>query len=145
LYQHKTLTKDFSGEIDLSKNIPSSQNVVQAAIFAAIYMGFKEIYLIGCDMTSIFLTFEANIEGEQEITKEYHAYKYSESEKKSMLKAIKRHDNEFLLTEYAKTFSIYKQIQTYALKRNIQIINATPGGGLDVFERVKYENIFAPN
>ena len=88
LYQHKTLTTGFSGEIELSKNIPSSQNVVQAAIFAAIYMGFKEIYLIGCDMTSIFLTFESNTEGEQEITKDVHAYKYSESEKKSMLISI---------------------------------------------------------
>jgi hypothetical protein len=142
LYQHKTLTTGFSGEIDLSKNIPSSQNVIQAAIFAAIYMGFKEIYLIGCDMTSIFLTFESNAEGEKEITKEVHAYKYSESEKKSMQRDSKRHDNEFLLTEYAKTFLIYKRIKTHALKNNIQIINATPGGGLDVFSRTKYESLF---
>ena len=34
---------------DLSKPIPRSQTVVHTCIIAAIYMGFKEIYLLGCD------------------------------------------------------------------------------------------------
>lgn len=144
-YQHKYLTKSFSGQIDLSKNIPSSQNVVQAAIFSAIYMGFKEIYLIGCDMTNIFLTYEANDNGDQAISKDFHAYKYTESEMKTMLNYSSKIDNEYMLYDFAKTFSIFKSINEYAFKRNIKIKNATIGGGLDVFSRIKYETLFKKN
>lgn len=142
VYQHKYLTGSFSGSIDLCRNMPSSQNVVHTAIFAAMYMGFTEIYLIGCDMTSIFLTFEANENGDKEITKDFHAYRYTESEMKTMMRDSSKYDNEYMLYDYAKTFTIFKNIQRYASKQNIKIENATVGGGLDVFSRIKYETIF---
>lgn len=145
IYQHKKMSNSFSRKINLCRNIPSSQNVVQSAIFVAIYMGFKEIYLIGCDMTSIFLTYEANKNGEKEILKDYHAYNYSESEKKTMLRDFSNLDNEFMLYDYAYTFTIFKQIQKYALKQNIVIKNATVGGGLDVFHRINFETLFPKN
>lgn len=142
LYQHQYFTNTFKKKIELSKNIPSTQNVIQTAILAAIYMGFKEIYLIGCDMTSLFLTFEANNNGEKEISKDFHAYKYTESEIKTMLRDSSQFDNEYMLYDYAKTFTIFKHLNKYALKNNIIINNATPGGGLDVFKRVKYDTLF---
>ena len=39
--------------LDLSRPINGYWNVIQYAIVSAIYMGFKEIYLLGCDGTSI--------------------------------------------------------------------------------------------
>ena len=142
LYQHRNMLNRYSHSIDLTKNIPSSQNVTQAAIFSAIYMGFKEIYLIGCDMTSVFLTFETNEDGERAISKSFHAYQYNINEEKTMLKNANKHDNEYMLYDYAKTFTIFKRIRKYAEKNDIKIFNATIGGGLDVFERVKYSSLF---
>jgi len=140
IYQHRTLTHNFSGKIDLSKNIPSSQNVIQAAIFTAIYMGIKEVYLIGVDMTSVFLTFERNEFGEKEIIKEFHAYKYNENEMKKMLRDS--YDNEVILRDYLKTFTLFRYIKQYCLKNNIKIFNATKGGGLDVFKRIDFDSLF---
>lgn len=142
LYQHGNLTSAFIKENDLTRNILASQNVVQAAILIACYMGFKEIYLIGVDMTSIFLTFESNENGEKDILKNFHIYNYNSSERKKILDSSIIHDNEYMLYDYAKTFSIFKGIKKFAESKDINIFNATIGGGLDIFERIKYESLF---
>ncbi len=142
LYQHGNLTPAFIRENDLTRNILASQNVVQAAILVACYMGFKEIYLIGVDMTSIFLTFESNENGEKDILKDFHVYNYSSAERKKILDSSIVHDNEYMLYDYAKTFSIFKGIRKFAESKGINVYNATIGGGLDVFKRIRYESLF---
>jgi hypothetical protein len=145
LYQHKNITDNYSSIIGMDKNFPSSQNVIQCAIFSAMYMGFKEIFLIGCDMTSVFVSFEYDEEGERAILSNRHAYEYSENELKSMLKSCEKYDNEFILDEYARNFKIFKKIRKYANKNNVSIVNAGVGGGLDVFPRVNFNNLFSGN
>ena len=142
IYLHSNLTSNYQRKIKLSSNIPSSQNVIHAAIFSAISMGIKKIYLIGCDMTSVFLNFESDIDGNITIAEDNHAYDYTENEKKRLLKDFNIMDNEEVLHDYAKTFTTFKMIRKYCEKNNIEIYNATIGGGLDVFERVKYESLF---
>ncbi len=144
LFQHKNVNVSMS-KICLHKNMPTSQNVIQTAIYAAMYMGFKKIYLIGCDMTSLFLTFVAKDDGEKTIDKDFHAYKYSANEMTTMLRDSSKHDNEYMLYDYAKTFTIFKYIRKYAELNGIEILNATKGGGLDVFNRIRYESLFANN
>jgi hypothetical protein len=126
----------------MCRNMPASQNVIQTAISSAIYMGYRKIYLIGCDMTSVFISYCAAENGDKMISGDMHAYKYSNSELKSMTKESAKHDNEFMLYEYAKTFTIFKNIRRFAETRGIEIINATRGGGLDVFKRMNYDDIF---
>jgi hypothetical protein len=142
IYQHRNITDTYSSRIVLCSNIPSSQNVIHSAIFSAISMGFNEIYLIGCDMTSVFLTFEANSEGKVDVVKDFHAYEYTDNEKKRLLKDYNVLDNEAIMYDYGKTFTIFKRIKKYCKKNNILIANAGIGGGLDVFERVLYEDLF---
>lgn len=141
VYQHRNLTDNYSTKIKLDTNIPSSQNVVHAAIFSAVSMGFTKIYLIGCDLTSVFLTYEANANGEVDIVKDFHAYEYSDSEKKRLFKDYNMLDNEAVMYDYAKTFTIFKNIRKYAERNNIEIFNATIGGGLDVFKRISFDKI----
>lgn len=142
LYQHKIFIDSKSIKIDMCRNFPISQNVIQAAIFSAIYMGFKEIYLIGCDMTSIFVSFECNSEGKREIKNDFHAYTYSKAEMKLMQENCDQQDNEYILYDYARTFTIFKQIKRYSERNGIKILNATEGGGLDVFKRINYNSLW---
>lgn len=142
IYAHRVLKEPYLKKIDLSKNMPQSQNVIHTAIYTAIYMGFKEVFLIGCDMTSVFLNFEKNEFGKQEIRKNFHAYNYTESEMKTMLRDSAKFDNEYMLYDYAKTFTIFKRINDYAFNNNIKIYNVGLGGGLDVFERANYNDLF---
>ena len=50
------ITKNASIFLDIDRPISGFHTVVQYAIAVAIYMGFKEIYLLGCDSTGILDT-----------------------------------------------------------------------------------------
>lgn len=125
-------------KVDFCKNMAPTQNVVHAAIYTAIYMGFKEIYLIGCDMTSFYENFAANV-GKFE---SFHAYELTEDDKNSYKSVKEIHDNAFMLHDYAITFDIFKGIRRYCEDNNIQVINATDGGILDMFPRANFQNLF---
>lgn len=56
LYIGGDITKDTTISIDIDKQITGFYTVVQYAIVVAMYMGFKEIYLLGCDSTGILDT-----------------------------------------------------------------------------------------
>lgn len=142
IYQHINITDNYHSKIHLNGNIPSSQNVIHCAIFAAISMGFSEIYLIGCDMTSVFLTFEANSDGKVDIVNNMHAYDYTNIEMKRLLKEYNVLDNEAVMYDYGKTFTTFKRIRKYCERNNILIANSGIGGGLDVFVRVPYVDLF---
>jgi hypothetical protein len=142
LYQHNNILDSYHSVKRMSRNFPSSQNVIQCAMFSAIDMGFEKIFLIGCDMTSFLSAYEFNADGERMILENNHIYKYSESDLKMIIKDSNKYDNEFILDEYSRNFRIFKKINKYANKNNISIYNAGIGGGLDVFTRVNYESIF---
>lgn len=135
-----TLYKKSKGKlIDLKRPIFVCQTVIQMAIYIAIYMGFKQIYLMGCDMTG-FLEFYTSKKIEKD--NQYgHLYYRDDEMRKKMQKIINMHDNEFYLKNYAKMFEIYKEIKIMCSGRDIRVINITDGGALDVFERECYENI----
>lgn len=46
-----------------------------------------------------------------------------------------------MLKAFGRMFEIYRKINNYVNSKNIKIVNLTEGGGLDVFERDKLENI----
>jgi Protein of unknown function DUF115 len=141
IFQHRNLHDTYSLKISMCKNMPTAQNVIQTAIYSAIFMGIKKIYLIGVDMTSFFNTYEANDSGEPSILRNSHAHDYSDEEIHTMLTRNKL-DNEFMMYDAAKSFTIYKRIKKYSERRGIEIINATKGGGLDVFDRIPFDSLF---
>lgn len=124
-------------KIDMSKLMFSSQNVVQSAICMAIYMGFREIFLVGCEFTGIYESFEVNA-GNKLVNK--HAYDIKDQDQYK--KMLCMDDNCKMLGEYFRVFSDFKMIQQYALSHNVSIVNATIGGILDVFPRINYFSCF---
>ena len=83
----------------------------------AIYMGFKEIYLIGLD------TNYNNYKNDN------HFYFESPNEK---------HIPFFVDV----VFNAYQVARHYAERHGIKIYNATRGGKLEVFERVNFDDLF---
>lgn len=124
--------------IDLTKRIPQYQNVINVALYTAIYLGFSEIYLLGCDMTGFITIY--NEDG----TLDYGGHFYENEntkEKKIMDDLHKARTNEFMLKAYGYVFELFRLTNDYAVKKGIKIYNATKGGALDVFPRVKYEDV----
>lgn len=105
--------------IDFTKRIPIANNVINTAIALAIYAGYKEIFLIGCDFNS----FSA--------PKSLHCYKEKEKEKEMSL--------SFELFNYALVAEDHIQLDNYANRNGVKIYNATPGSLIDAYERIDLE------
>lgn len=115
---------------DISKYIVNSKTVVYTAIQIAVYMGIKEIYLIGIDHH--FHT-SMNAKGEivvDSTAKDYFCENYNDDKEQLYI------PNTDLST---LTFIAAKE---YASLHGIRIYNATRGGKLEVFPRVDFDQIF---
>lgn len=129
---------DYPGEElwswDPSERVTKYGTSIVVSFQIAVYMGFKEIYLLGTD-----LNFHQNI-----IQKFFNklgmrklGYKF-DSNHFSNLYGTPGYSDE-LNTKMIRTHELIKKMTT---KANIKVLNATPGGSLEVYERINYEDIF---
>jgi len=86
----------------------------------AVYMGFKEIYLLGCD---------CDYTG-----KNLHAAEYNTEDTQELIR------QRGAINE-TRMINAYKAAKKYTDKHGIKIYNATRGGKLEVFERVDFDKI----
>ena len=94
--------------------------MIYDAMQIAMYMGFKEIVLLGVDMTQI---------KPGEDVPHFYENKSTDSE-------ILPRGNT---TQPMKAFSIARAV---AEKRNVRMINATRGGNVEVLERIPFDDLF---
>lgn len=117
---------------DLSGIIPRVITVPIMVLMIAMYMGFREIYLLGVDHDWF-------------LKKEY-GYFYKET-KPANDAWLKRHGTPLqttLLEEapyIGKIWGQYRAIKLIANANGVRIFNATHGGMLDEFERVRLEDV----
>ena len=112
--------------VDFTRQIPEIQTVVHIAIYLAIYIGIKEIYLLGCDHNWL-LHYGKSMHFYAE---EQHAFTRNNYSEWSEVKDI---GDEF--KTYANLWDIYRRIRIEATQNNVSIYNATPGSLLDIFPR----------
>lgn len=112
---------------DCSKHLYIGHTVTYAMLQLAVYMGFKNIYLLGID----------------------HQYAVEYVGGKQRLNNVKNHS--YLLSEgedvsgsllIDKTTFAYQAAKKYADEHGVHIYNATRGGKLEVFERVEFDKLF---
>ena len=115
---------------DIDKNPFGIRTVIYSAIQVAMYMGCKEIYLIGCDHD--YLTDTSRVTN-------HHFYK--EEEGISDAEHLSYFTTERWFEEYYFRWKQYRLIREYAQQKGCNIFNATEGGMLDVFPRVRLEDI----
>lgn len=115
--------------------MPPPQNVLVAALFHAINMGYKEIYLLGADHSWIeelrvkddnrLYLVHKHFSGE---TDEIPAYKSAPHNTET----IKMHE---MMEAYRRAFRSYWLLREYAEKRGASIFNSTPHSYIDAFDR----------
>lgn len=141
VYNYKTYTPQLKKASALHRITPGFQNVIVYAINTALYMGFKEIYLLGVDMTGFLEHFEYN-----KINDQWgHSYSKTQEEKEKIKTILseRKIDNEFYLKTYGKTFEHLKLMQTNVSAKNAKLFNASEYGALDFIPRVDYEKLFS--
>ena len=107
-------------KLDFSKLVPHCHTVVQYAVILAFYMGFKKIYLMGCECTGILKTIETVANTPMA---NYYAYKVENEDKERFSMDIKSefYGHYALLHDY----EIHHQ---YLAARGVKLVNLTEGG-----------------
>jgi hypothetical protein len=127
--------KDYSKlkhhSFDLTKPVSTMQTVVFAAIETAIYMGCNQIYLLGIDHDW------ATYRGQPP-----HFYNNKDVVVDEEVGDTSKYTYEFILSEGVKLWNSYKGLRKFAIKKGVEIYNASEGSFLDVFPFVKYNELF---
>jgi hypothetical protein len=121
-------TLKITDKINFTKQLPKIQTSPQIAIYLALYLGAKEIDLLGVDHDWILHIGK---------TKHFYDEKQNAASQTGYNEWVGDLEHEFL--SYLNLWRIYKMIRTYAAVKKIPIINLTPGGLLDIFPRKTLE------
>ena len=131
-YNLLTLNK---AKVNISKTIMTIPTVLTQCLTVAIYLGFKEIYLLGFDLDQICHT------NDQTYGRFYGMSKITETEfeKDANQKLdVETTDGWYTWWLMNKQFFLIKH---FADQNNISIVNGTQGGILSYFKREPIENI----
>ncbi len=121
----------------LSYYVPAQATVMTFMIELAMYMGYKEIYLLGVDCTNSF------VKGGHFI-KDYSNKNLTVAEEKRAKRIMKNGTNSLEeLGEIRRDRSMlaYEKLREYADKKGIKIYNSTRGGALEIFERYNFDKL----
>lgn len=129
---------DYKESIDFTKYIPSFQSVVQWGIAFAVYMGCKEIYLLGCDATnivtdlSLFLNTDAPLD---------YAYTLSKEAENLGRKQRRERGLEYSLFGYWRIVHLFAQLYQYCEKSKVRLYNCSEESILDSIPKKKIEKV----
>lgn len=135
IYGGEFLTENDNREFELSERVPNFGSVVQTAIMIAIYMGFREIYLLGCDNTGIIVTLNSVMKKNNDA---FYSYDVSENENKRMEDMVERCGLEGYAMAYYWTVRAYRRLYAYCRRRGIQLVNCSGETAIDSIPREPY-------
>ena len=115
--------------MDITKPIYAGEAVSIYAIILAIYMGFDKIYLLGMDH-DYFL-----YDGESQM-RMYEKAIHQNNELK------RTYGNSFYTKEFLRQYNIFSKYEAFAENSNCKIYNASNGGVLKIYPRVKFKKLF---
>lgn len=132
------LNVGFTGkEIDFRQVTPLTGTVVLTAVLLAVFMGFSEIYLLGCDCTDIQTVINAKT-GESDAM--IYGINNNQYEIRHLRDEFRRRPMEqFYHMQYIK-FKGFRMVRNLCENKNIKLLNCT-GGLLDNIERCNYEDL----
>ncbi|MGO6998100.1 hypothetical protein [Rhizobium leguminosarum] len=119
--------------VDISQSVPRVESVPVMALMIAMYLGFKEIILLGVDhdhflSSSYQYAFDLKVQKGMDVT----------ANADGTLRT-NRHDDFQTL---ARLWQQYRAIANIAKANGIRIVNSTPGGALDEFDRRPFQAWF---
>lgn len=128
--------------IDFTEPVPNYPTVVDYAILLAVYMGFKQIYLIGCDCTGIINIVKNKM---KQAESSLYSYKMTENAAKRLERYSQQRSIIDELNSQAAMFKEYIALNNYCKQNGAKLMNATEGGLLEYIERVNLDDVLNNN
>lgn len=123
---------DYDEQIDFTKYIPAFQAVVQWCIAFAVYAGFKEIYLLGCDATNIITDLTLFADKQADLS---YAYNLSEEAADAVKRKHLKNGLEYTLYGYHRIVHLFGELSKYCKKNEVLLCNASGTTILDCMPR----------
>ena len=98
----------------------------------AMHLGLNPIYIIGCDH---YYAGEDAVAGRSQVIE-------APDVKNHFIEGYRQPGEKVPSADIGLMTESYQRARCFAEKRGVQIFNATPGGHLEVFERVDFESLF---
>ncbi len=121
----------------LNLGMPLAKNVIVAAIFAAINMRYKKIFLTGVD-NSQFKDIAVDKDNELYASTDYFYAKDGEKWRGQLYNNLEKRE-KMDVTSFFKwcynNFLAYKKLNVYSKHMGVQVINTTEQSYIDAFER----------
>lgn len=124
----------FSG--DISECVYDGGTVTYVSIQCAVYMGFKEIILLGVDHSFAREMDKSGRITTNEVKNHFQDYQTDE------FWGDGKKDEEAVIFPADFATSAFAVAKRYADEHGVKILNATRGGKLEVFERVDFDTLF---
>lgn len=132
----------YNKEFDYTKPMMEFNNIVQFAIGLAVYMGFKEIYMLGCDSTGIIT--KINSKMNSDVTNGY-AYKLDEKENQYVNSLYEHYSIESQFKGWARIFHLYGELAGYCKRRDIKLVNCSKKTIIEDIPRQSLEEVIKEN
>ena len=126
----KHYSTDFRENIDLSGSMTDFGTVIFQCIQIAIYMGFKTIYLLGCDCTGIQKVLSNS--------EDNYCFKVDSYAQKAYQHSNNLEDVESLFNSWTNIFGQYKTMELYTRKIGVKIYNLS---NPTILDKKKKKNI----
>lgn len=124
--------------VDYAKLVPGFSTVVHYIICLAVYMGFKEIILLGCDCSGFITIAETKLDN---LDNSKYGYKISENEKKRMKRVQEKTSMRDELSWYVSLFDDYQLLDSYCKRNGVKLINATYPSLLESIQKADLKDI----
>src|SRR5262249_985536 len=121
-------------DLDLARPLPAPQSVSIMALISALYLGFHEIFLVGTDHT-----FFNPADGRYD-----YQHFYADLKANALGQEPPPEDLEDNFSASATLWRQYKMLRALARAKGVSIYNASAGGILDLFPRVRLEELVKP-
>jgi hypothetical protein len=109
-------------DLDFTKPVAGFPTVIHYAICLAVYMGFTEIVLLGCDCTGFISTANARMSKAEEAL---YGYEISKNEKRRLEKLQKKTSIRDELYWQVVMFDVYEILNQYCEYHGCKLYNAT--------------------
>lgn len=133
-----TFHENYNLDFDITKQIPWFPTVIDYCIFIAMYMGFTEIYLLGCDCTG-FLKISTLLD---EYSNNFsYGYNITNNEAERIKNQLKTYGVAEELEIWGRIFRYYEYLEDFSKKNGVRITNCTEKSLLFTFQTNSLEEV----
>lgn len=107
---------------DISQVIPRFSSVIQHAVIIAMHLGFKKIYLLGCDTTNIVANVQTALE--QSVADSY-AYAVTHDIDQWLREQYLKRDMERCAESFLEVLVAFRFLSTFCRRRGVDLVNCS--------------------